>query len=96
MNASATQGYYTKSGLEQLGSQGNLPNTNPYAQMMQAFCRYNSTIARSILNAPPLRVDVRVEESELLSLLSSVLKKGMQRQIQSIIPTGAPSLIVNQ
>ena len=60
MNTSATQGYYTKSGLEQLGSQGNLPNTNPYAPMMQAVADTNRQLQETIINAPPLRVDVRV------------------------------------
>ena len=96
MNTSATQGYYTKSGLEQLGSQGNLPNTNPYAQMMQANADTTRQLQEVILNAPPLRVDVRVEESELSKFIKFRIEEGMQRQIQSIIPTGAPSLIVNQ
>lgn len=94
MNASATQGYYTKSGLEQLGSQGNLPNTNPYAQMMQASADTNRQLQEIILNAPPLRVDVRVEESELSKFIKFRVDEGMQRQIQSIVPTGTPSLIV--
>ena len=96
MNTSATQGYYTKSGLEQLGLQGNLPNTNPYAQMMQASADTTRQLQETILNAPPLRVDVRVEESELSKFIKFRIEEGMQRQIQSIIPTGAPSLIVNQ
>ena len=94
MNASATQGYYTKSGLEQLGSQGNLPNTNPYGQMMQANADITRQLQETILNAPPLRVDVRVEESELSKFIKFRVEEGMQRQIQSIIPTGAPSLVV--
>lgn len=94
MNASATQGYYTKSGLEQLGSQGNLPNTNPYAPMMQAAADTNRQLQEIILNAPPLRVDVRVEESELSKFIKFRVEEGMQRQIQSIIPTGTPPLIV--
>ena len=96
MNASATQGYYTKSGLQQMGAQGNLPNTNPYAQMMQANADTTRQLQETILNAPPLRVDVRVEESELSKFIKFRVEEGMQRQIQSIIPTGAPSLIVNQ
>ena len=94
MNASATQGYYTKSGLEQLGSQGNLPNTNPYAQMMQASADTTRQLQEVILNAPPLRVDVRVEESELSKFIKFRVEEGIQRQIQSIIPTGAPVKVV--
>ena len=93
MNASATQGYYTKSGLEQLGSQGNLPNTNPYAPMMQAVADTNRQLQETIINAPPLRVDVRVEESELSKFIKFRVDEGIQRQVQSILPTGAPSLV---
>ena len=96
MNSSATQGYYTKSGLQQMGAQGNLPNTNPYAQMMQANADTTRQLQETILNAPPLRVDVRVEESELSKFIKFRVEEGMQRQIQSIIPTGAPALVVNQ
>ena len=93
MNASATQGYYTKSGLEQLGSQGNLPNTNNYAPMMQAVADTNRQLQETIINAPPLRVDVRVEESELSKFIKFRVDEGIQRQVQSILPTGAPSLV---
>ena len=93
MNASATQGYYTKSGLEQLGSQGNLPNTNNYAPMMQAVADTNRQLQETIINAPPLRVDVRVEESELSKFIKLRVDEGIQRQVQSILPTGAPSLV---
>lgn len=93
MNASATQGYYTKSGLEQLGSQGNLPNTNNYAPIMQAVADTNRQLQETIINAPPLRVDVRVEESELSKFIKFRVDEGIQRQVQSILPTGAPSLV---
>jgi hypothetical protein len=93
MNASATQGYYTKSGLEQLGSQGNLPNTNTYAPVMQAVADTNRQLQETIINAPPLRVDVRVEESELSKFIKFRVDEGIQRQVQSILPTGASSLV---
>lgn len=87
----------TRSTLMSSGAGGSmLPNTNPYAQMMQASADTTRQLQETILNAPPLRVDVRVEESELSKFIKFRIEEGMQRQIQSIIPTGAPSSIVNQ
>ena len=87
----------TRSTLMSSGASGSmLPNTNPYSQMMQASADTTRQLQEVILNAPPLRVDVRVEESELSKFIKFRIEEGMQRQIQSIIPTGAPSLIVNQ
>ena len=85
----------TRSTLMSSGASGSmLPNTNPYAQIMQATADTNRQLQEVILNAPPLRVDVRVEESELSKFIKFRVEEGMQRQIQSIIPTGAPSLVV--
>ena len=85
----------TRSTLMSSGASGSmLPNTNPYAQIMQATADTNRQLQEVILNAPPLRVDVRVEESELSKFIKFRVDEGMQRQIQSIVPTGTPSLIV--
>ena len=85
----------TRSTLMSSGASGSmLPNTNPYAPMMQAAADTNRQLQEIILNAPPLRVDVRVEESELSKFIKFRVDEGMQRQIQSIVPTGTPSLIV--
>ena len=85
----------TRSTLMSSGASGSmLPNTNPYSQMMQASADTTRQLQEVILNAPPLRVDVRVEESELSKFIKFRVEEGMQRQIQSIIPTGAPSLVV--
>lgn len=85
----------TRSTLMSSGASGSmLPNTNPYSQMMQASADTTRQLQETILNAPPLRVDVRVEESELSKFIKFRVEEGMQRQIQSIIPTGAPSLVV--
>ena len=85
----------TRSTLMSSGASGSmLPNTNPYSQMMQASADTTRQLQEVILNAPPLRVDVRVEESELSKFIKFRVEEGMQRQIQSIIPTGAPALVV--
>ncbi len=85
----------TRSTLMSSGASGSmLPNTNPYSQMMQASADTTRQLQETILNAPPLRVDVRVEESELSKFIKFRVEEGMQRQIQSIIPTGAPALVV--
>jgi hypothetical protein len=85
----------TRSTLMSSGASGSmLPNTNPYSQMMQASADTTRQLQEVILNAPPLRVDVHVEESELSKFIKFRVEEGMQRQIQSIIPTGAPSLVV--
>ena len=84
----------TRSTLMSSGAGGSmLPNTNPYAPMMQAVADTNRQLQETIINAPPLRVDVRVEESELSKFIKFRVDEGIQRQIQSILPTGAPSLV---
>ena len=85
----------TRSTLMSSGAGGSmLPNTNPYAPMMQAVADTNRQLQETIINAPPLRVDVRVEESELSKFIKFRVDEGIQRQVQSVIPTGAPSLVV--
>lgn len=84
----------TRSTLMSSGAGGSmLPNTNPYAPMMQAVADTNRQLQETIINAPPLRVDVRVEESELSKFIKFRVDEGIQRQVQSILPTGAPSLV---
>ena len=70
----------TRSTLMSSGAGGSmLPNTNPYAQMMQASADTTRQLQETILNAPPLRVDVRVEESELSKFIKFRIEEGMQR-----------------
>lgn len=80
-----------------LGQQGNLPNTNPYLQMMVAAVQTDYAIRLAELErkmkeeAPPLRLDVAVKDTEFAKAIDVRFAEGFGKVMGTILPASAPS-----
>ena len=80
-----------------LGQQGNLPNTNPYQQQMVAAANAEYALRLAELQqkmmseAPPLRLDVAVKDTEFAKAIDVRFAEGFGKVMGTILPASAPS-----